>query len=172
MVFDASGSARRGPVDAPVEIVQFADFRCPACARQQPALRRVLERHADEVALAFVHLPVVSPDSGRAAIAAEAARRQGAFWGMHDALFQMQGRPLDEEELRMVGRMLGVDPERFSADLRDPALFEQVRADAASAEALGIDATPTLLVNGRILVGVQSYERLVAAVEDELAALR
>lgn len=133
-------------------------------------MKRLIATYPGRVALAFVHVPVVAPDSGRAAIAAEAARRQGRFWEMHDALFLRMGRPLEEDDLRGVAAGLGIDPERFSGDLRDGALLDHVRADLASAKAIGIDATPSLLVNGRLLVGVQPYDRLQALVEEELRA--
>jgi protein-disulfide isomerase len=129
-----------------------------------------LAAYPQQVALAYVHMPVVAPDSGRAAVAAEAARRQGEFWGMHDALFARTGAPLDEDDLRMVAHTLGLDADQFSADLRDPALLEHVRRDLASAEALGVEGTPTLLVNGRLLPGFQPFHVLRRIVEEELRA--
>jgi protein-disulfide isomerase len=63
----------RGPVEAPVTVIEFSDFRCPYCRRVQPTLAKLLDRHPDEVRLIFKHFPVVSPDSGRAAVAAVAA---------------------------------------------------------------------------------------------------
>ena len=117
-------------------------------------------------------MPVISRDSGRAAVAAEAARRQGAFWPMHDALYALQGRPLEEAALRAVARGMGLDPERFSRDLRDPALLERVRADRERGVAAGVDATPAFLVNGRLLLGAHPFETLSRLVEEELAAGR
>ena len=123
-------------------------------------LRRLLAEYPEQVRLAFVHMPVVERDSGPAAVAAEAARRQGAFWGMHDALFALQGSPLRETDLRAAARELGLDVERFSADLRDRALLERVRADLAVVDRLGIEATPALLVNGLLYVGLLSSDDL------------
>jgi len=170
VAFDPADAPARGRADAPVQIVEFADFRCPYCARFQPILKRLLAEYPDDVRLAFVHMPVVAQDSGRAAVAAEAARQQGDFWGMHDALFARSAAPLDEAELRAVALTLGLDAERFSADLRDPALLTRVRADLVRVERLGLDATPALLVNGRLFVGLQTYPRLRRVVDEELAA--
>lgn len=170
--FEPGDAPQRGPADAPVLVVEFADFRCPYCARMAPVVERLLAAYPEDVRLAFVHMPVVSPDSGRAAVAAEAARRQGAFWAMHDALYQLQGHPLDEAELRSVVQGLGLDPQRFSRDLRDPQLLERVRADRARGVRLGVDATPAFLVNGRLLLGVHRFETLSRVVESEIDAMR
>jgi protein-disulfide isomerase len=155
-----------------VQLVEFADFRCGYCARLQPVLAGLLEEYPEQVRLAFVHMPVVSRDSGPAAVAAEAARRQGAFWGMHDALFALQGAPLREADVRIAALELGLDVERFAADLRDPLLLDRVRADLAHVRRLGIDGTPALLVNGRLYVGLLSRDELQRLVEAALAAAR
>lgn len=171
-VFEAdevpSSGPARGPDDAPVTIVEFADFRCIYCRKMLPVLQRVLAAYPNDVRLVFLHLPVVSDDSGRAAVAAVAAGRQGAFWPMHDFLFQLQGQPLDEEVLREGARELGLDPERFSRDLRSPEALAVVEQDVAAATRLGVRATPTFFVNGRMLEGTRSFDSLRQLIEEEL----
>lgn len=135
-------------------------------------VERVLATYPDTVRLAFIHFPVVSPDSGRAAIAAEAAREQNRFWAMHDALYTLQGRPLRETDVRNAAASLGLQLDRFSQDLRNPALVARVQADQDQARALGISATPSFAVNGRLVVGAVSYETLTALIDAELAATR
>jgi protein-disulfide isomerase len=164
-----TGGPARGPADAPVTIVEFADFRCPHCRSMLPVLERVRAAYPDEVRLVFAHLPVVSEESGRAAVAAVAAGNQGAFWEMHDFLFQLQGQPLDEELLREKARQLGLDPDRFSRDLRSPQTLAVVDADVAAANRLGLRATPTFFVNGELLEGTRSFETFRQLIEAELA---
>ena len=164
---DISRAPTRGVADAPVLLVEFADFRCPSCKKAAPVVERILETYPEDVRVAFIHLPFVSPDSGRAAVAAEAAREQQQFWAMHDALYTLQGRPLREEDLRVVALRLGLDVEQFSKDLRDPALVARVRADREQARRLGVDGTPAFSVNGRLVVGAVPFETLAELIEAE-----
>jgi protein-disulfide isomerase len=164
-----TGGPARGPADAPVTIVEFADFRCPHCRSMEPVLERVLAAYPDQVRLVFAHLPVVSEESGRAAVAAVAAGNQGAFWEMHDFLFQLQRQPLDEELLREKARQLGLDADRFSLDLRSPESLAVVEADVAAANRLGLRATPTFIVNGQLVEGTRSFETFRQLIESELA---
>jgi protein-disulfide isomerase len=165
---DAAGAPARGPEDAPVRIVEFGDFRCRYCRGMLPILERVRAAYPKRVRIAYMHLPVVSQTSARAAIAAVAAQRQGAFWPMHDRLFALQGENLSEALLLAHVSDLGLDPSRFSADLRSPEVEAVVRADLAEAERIGIRGTPAFFVNGRYLPGAQSYGSLVRAIEREL----
>lgn len=169
---DVSQAPTRGPADAPVLLVEFADFRCGYCKKAAPVVERILKVYPKEVRLAFIHLPLVSPDSGRAAVAAEAAREQQHFWAMHDALYALQDRPLREEDLRSTVAGMGLEVDRFSEDLRSPALLARVQADQERARELGIQATPAFAVNGRLLVGAVPFEVLAAEIDAELAALR
>ncbi|MCP4239480.1 MAG: thioredoxin domain-containing protein [Myxococcota bacterium] len=169
---DVSRAPILGTAEAPVLLVEFADFRCHYCKKAAPVVQQILEAYPQDVRLAFVHLPVVSPASGRAAVAAEAARRQQRFWAMHDALFALQGQPLREADLREAAAAMGLEVEQFSEDLRDPALLSHVRTDREQALRLGVEATPSFAVNGRLLVGAVPYETLAALIEAELAELR
>jgi protein-disulfide isomerase len=160
-----AGAPARGPADAAVTLVVFADFRCPYCRQMLPVLERLLAAHPQELRLVFKNLPVVSPDSGRAAIAALAAGRQGRFWEMHDRLFALQGAPLEERLVLREAQQLGLDVELLRADLRRPELRAAVEADRAEAERLGVSGTPAFFVNGVHLAGAQSFEALERAVE-------
>jgi len=153
-----------------VSLVEFGDFRCAYCRRMLPVLARVRAEYPDQVRLVFMHFPVTAPDSGRAAIAAVAAQEQGRFWEMHDALFALQDQPLTKPALLADAQRLGLDVERFEADLRREELVERVRSDLAQGERLGLAGTPAFFVNGRPLLGAQSYEALAQAIETELAA--
>ena len=130
----------RGPAGAPLLIV-YADFTCPRCAL---AAARV---SGQAVRVCFRHFALSSRDRRAvpAALAAEAAGRQGAFWAFHDALYVDQGR-LDDPHLWAHCERLGLDVERFEADRRDPAAAERVARDVREAMRAGAATTPALVL--------------------------
>ena len=138
-----------GPFDAPLELVMYGDFQCPYCAASQSIIRRVRDRLEGRLRFVFRHLPLteVHPDAERAAEAAEAASLQGSFWEMHDALYANGGRLADGDLIALADR-IGLDLDRFRADLDSPAPAARVARDAEAARANGIAATPAFFVNG------------------------
>jgi len=130
----------RGPEGAPLVIV-YADFECPYCAALELRLREMALR------LCFRHFPVRSshPRAWPAAEAAEAAAAQGAFWAMHDALFEDQGR-LEDPHLWQRAERLGLDVARFHADRRAPGVHERIKADFSSGIRAGVATTPTVFL--------------------------
>jgi protein-disulfide isomerase len=138
-----------GPHDAPLELVMYGDFQCPYCTAAQSILRRVRARLDGRLRFVFRHLPLpeVHPDAERAAEAAEAASLQGSFWEMHDALYANGGRLADADLIALADR-IGLDLDRFRADLGSPGPAARVARDAEPARANGIAATPAFFVNG------------------------
>ena len=138
-----------GPPDAPLELVMYGDFQCPYCTAAQSIVRRVRERLDGRLRFVFRHLPLtdVHPDAWRAAEAAEAAAAQGAFWEMHDALYAAGGR-LGAADVIALAQRLGLDVERFRAELADGTHTARVARDADAARAAGITGTPSFFANG------------------------
>jgi Na+:H+ antiporter, NhaA family len=138
-----------GHFDAPLELVMYGDFQCPYCAASQSIIRRVRERLDGRLRFVFRHLPLpeVHPEAERAAQAAEAASLQGSFWEMHDALYANGGR-LGDADLVALADRIGLDVDRFRADLDSPAPAARVARDADAARANGVTATPAFFVNG------------------------
>jgi Na+:H+ antiporter, NhaA family len=157
----------RGPVDAPLELVEYGDFECPFCGRATGVVDALLERFGDRLRYVFRHLPQpdVHPNAVLAAEAAEAASAQGAYWEMHDRLYANQDR-LDAIDLVDHATALGLDLERFARDLGTGAHAARVRADVAGAEASGAEGTPTFFVNGRRQLGRYDEQALAAALSD------
>jgi protein-disulfide isomerase len=137
----------RGPESARLVVV-YGDYECPFCAAVEARLRSL------DVRVAFRHFPVTSshPRAQAAAHAAEAADMQGAFWPMHDALFEDQGR-LEDPHLWARAERLGLDVERFEADRRSAAVAERVRTDFHGGVRAGVAITPTLFVDGARYAG-------------------
>jgi protein-disulfide isomerase len=165
----SDGFPSRGPDDAPVTIVEFADFQCPYCQQLVGNLERALETYGDQVRFVYRHYPLtgIHPDAQKSAEASMCADDQGKFWEMHDAMFANQDA-LDVPSLKQTAVSLGLDGERFERCLDSGEHVAAVATDRVVALALGLDGTPGLFINGRFLNGVQSADALAAVIGDEL----
>jgi len=161
---DVEGGARhsKGKADAPVTIVEFSDFECPACGAAFPDLRNLVHSRPD-IRFVFRHFPLDSscnsavpralhPDACLAAFAAECAGQQDRFWEYHDLLFTNQ-HTLDRESLFRYARQLELSIPTFRACLDDPATRARIAEDVDAGVKAGIMSTPTLFINGRMLQG-------------------
>jgi Na+/H+ antiporter NhaA len=153
----------RGPRDAPVTLVEYGDFECPYCGQAEPSVRELLRDFGD-VSYIWRHLPLsdVHPRAQLAAEAAESAGEQGAFWEMHDVLLDNQDR-LGPNDLAQYAEELGLDVERFTADLQSHAGAARVAEDVDSADLSGVSGTPTFFINGRRHYGAYDIDTLSAA---------
>jgi protein-disulfide isomerase len=165
----ASGPTR-GPKDASVTIVEFADFQCPYCGKMEPVLRQILEHYPKDVRLVYRHLPLsdLHPNALQAATASVCAQEQGRFWEMHDAMFADQGA-LGADALSKTADKLHLKKTDFQACMAGHEAADVVKADAQAATDAFVDGTPGLFINGRYFSGAISYERLAAVVNDELS---
>jgi Na+/H+ antiporter NhaA len=154
----------RGPMEAPVTVLEYGDFECPFCGQAEPVVRELLRDFGD-VRYVWRHLPLndVHPRAQIAAEAAEAAADQGAFWEMHDLVFAHQDalRPAD---LVAYAEQLGLDVERFTTFLREHSGAARVAEDVDSADLSGVSGTPTFFINGRRHHGAYDIDTLSAAV--------
>ena len=150
-------------------MVEYGDFECPYCGQAEPAVRELLRDFGD-VRYVWRHLPLndVHPHAQLAAEAAEAAARQGAFWEMHDVLLDHQGA-LTARDLIGYAGSLGLNVERFAADLRRHVGAAQMAEDVDSADLSGVSGTPTFFVNGMRHYGAYDIETLSAAVKLAIA---
>ncbi|MHB1468352.1 MAG: DsbA family protein, partial [Solirubrobacteraceae bacterium] len=155
----------RGAPEATVTLVEYADFECPYCGQSEPAIRELLAEQGDGLRYVFRHLPLreVHPRAQLAAEAAEAAGAQGAFWEFHDRLFERQ-EALTPRDLRRHAEGLGLDVERFEAELYRHRYQERVERDVGGADASGVSGTPSFFVNGRRHHGAYDLRALTQAV--------
>jgi Na+/H+ antiporter NhaA len=167
---DPSRDHVRGPVDAPLTLLEYAGFECPVCGRATGVVRELRERLGDELRYVMRHLPLsdVHPHAELAAQAAEAAGAQGRFWEMHDLLFAHQDE-LEAEDLAGYAGELGLDVERFVRDLGEERHAERVREDVASAEASGARGTPTFFIGEDRHIGAYDAETLASRLEERRA---
>ena len=138
---------------APVTVVEYGDYECPYCAAAAPVLRRLVEESDGQVRLVFRNFPLADrhPYALTAALAAEAAGAQGAFWPMHDLLFARQER-LDDASLRAYAAELGLDGDRVVGEAAQP-FGDKVEQDFATGLAAGVGGTPTVFIDGRLFDG-------------------
>ena len=155
---------------APVRIVEYTDLQCPYCARFAretfPLLRK---RYIDTGKVRFdtVDLPLpMHAQAIPAAVAARCAGEQGRYWEYRERLFDEQNL-LGNEPYAQFAAELHLDPVRFAACRDNPAQLREVRAEAASAESLGINSTPTLLI-GRVVAGTFKSETVQGAQPPEV----
>jgi Na+/H+ antiporter NhaA len=154
----------RGPIDAPVTVVEYGDFQCPFCGMAEPVVRELLRDFGD-VRYVWRHLPLndVHPRAQLAAEASEAAADQDAFWEMHDLLLENQDA-LRPDDLVAYARRLGLDIDRFVDDMSEHTGASRVADDVDSADLSGVSGTPTFFINGRRHYGAYDIKTLSAAV--------
>lgn len=156
----------RGPVDAPLTLVEYADYECPFCAPVTGVVDEVRQHFGDDLRYVMRHLPLpdVHPHAEVAAAAAEAAGAQGRFWEMSQVLFSNQAH-LEPADLTGHAADLGLDVERFVREIEEGLHEERIREDVRGAEASGARGTPTFFIGTRRHIGPFDARTLIAALE-------
>jgi protein-disulfide isomerase len=159
----------RGAAKPAITLLEFADYECAYCQQMQPSLDKLEAEFKGRIAFAYKDFPLpMHPNAEKAAEAARCAGAQGRYWDYHDLLFAT--RQLDSSALKAAARSLKLDTEAFDTCLDSNKMADIVRKQAAEAQTLGIQGTPTLLVNGRYVSGAPSYESVRAVILEELSA--
>lgn len=162
------GAPRLGPQNAPVLIVEFADYECPYCQRIHPELKKLQEEFAGKVALAFKDFPLpMHPNAEKAAEAAHCAGQQSKFWDFHDLLFENHEK-LEAVRLKEYAHQLNLDAARFDKCLDAGEQAAAIQKDFAQGQRLGLTGTPTFFINGHFLSGAVKYETLREVVQQQL----
>lgn len=158
----------QGAINAPVVIVMFSDFQCPACAATHPVLKSVIAGYKDRVRFVVRDFPLetIHENAFRAAQAANAANAQGKFFEYVELLYNNQDS-LDTASLKEFASKIGLDRKRFDEDLDSGKFAEEVRKDMAEGVSYGITSTPTIFING-VKVRHLSAEDFKKAIERAL----
>lgn len=163
------GRPARGPVDAPITIIEWSDFQCPYCQQATATVERVLAAYGDRIRFVYRHYPLPNhPDAIPAAEASLCAAEQDRFWPFHDRLFANQDQ-LSVDGLKRHAATLGLNAATFNACVDSRKFRAEVEADMAAAEEAGVTGTPAFFINGRPLGGAQPYEAFERVIEDELS---
>jgi protein-disulfide isomerase len=153
-----------GHEGAPFLLLMYGDFECPFCQAAQSILARVRKRLGEDVRFAYRHFPLdtVHPLAREAAEVAEAAAAQGAFWPMHDALYDLRGR-LERPAMLKAAKKLSLDTARIETELDAHVHLPRIDADVASGERSGVTGTPAFFANGELVSGSFDAGSLVDA---------
>lgn len=161
----------RGPVEAPVTIIEYGDYECPYCRGAARDVHQLLAQHEGKVRFVFRNFPIpqLHPHAQQAAEAAEAAAAQGRFWEMYELLLQPYSH-LDADSLIGYAGQLGLDIDRFRRDLDDQTHAARIGHDVQEGIRNGVNATPKFYVNGQRIDGKFPLEGLSDAVHAALAS--
>jgi protein-disulfide isomerase len=166
---ETAGFPSRGPEDAPVVVVEFSDFECPYCRQTLPVLEEIQETYRGQIRFVYRQFPLsdIHPRAWKAAEASLCAHDAGQFWAMHDLLF---ADPIELEvaSLKVKAETLGLDRSAFDICLDSGRYAEQVADEIREGFSIGVNGTPTVIINGRPMTGAQPYEAYAAVIEEEL----
>lgn len=171
--------AALGALDAPVVLIEYADYRCPFCGvLSRDVLPALISEYVDEglLRIEWRDYPIFGETSVEAAVAARAAGKQGMFWEYNTAVYESAPESghleIDREGLIAYARLIGIpDLAQFEADLSDPALVALVQADAVEAQQIGVSSVPSLLVNNVAIAGAQPVQVFRDTIDAQLALI-
>jgi protein-disulfide isomerase len=155
-----TGEKSKGPADAPVQIVVYSDFQCPACQKGEEVAGKMMAipEYAGKIHMVFRHFPLPNHRwAGLAHQAAECAQKEGKFWEYHDRLYQDQKLWSEQnnptETFLRYAQELNIPLEAFALCLASPETRNRVLEDQTQGEKLRLQSTPTYFINGERLVG-------------------
>ena len=155
----------RGPSDAPVTVVEFADYQCPFCRKAEALTEQLLTDYEGKIRLVFRQFPLPSHERAeKAAEAALCADDQGKFWEMHSRMFANQDK-LSVDEIKEYAAAVGLDREKFDACLDSGKKAQSVAESRKDGEAAGVSGTPSFFVNGHLAPIAGDYEELKAIID-------
>lgn len=159
----------QGPADAPVVLVEYGDYQCPACGGAEPLVKRLRQRFGDGLCLVFRNFPLseMHPQALPAAIVAEVAARHGRFWEAHDVLYANQD-VLGVELYEQIAQSLGISPDALDEAMDGGPEARRIEADFEGGVRSGVNGTPCFFVNGRRFVPQAGFEELFDLIADML----
>ncbi len=164
----------QGAEDAPVTIIEFADFRCGFCLRHFVQTLPILKEEyiaTGKVRYVYRNFPILGVQSRWAALAAECAHEQGRFWEYHDKLFTLaqQGQEFVRSRLKSIAAELGLDSAQFDSCLDSSKYLDEVQEDFALGQSEGVTGTPAFLINGELVIGAQPIDVFRQKIEEILS---
>ncbi|AEI66657.1 DsbA family protein [Corallococcus macrosporus] len=158
-----------GSADALVTVVEFSDYECPFCSRANVTIEKLQEKYGKDLRVVMKQNPLsFHPRAKPAAIAAMAAGEQGKYWEYHAKLFANQ-KKLDDASLEQYAKDLGLNMDKWKAELANPKFQDIITRDQALASQLGASGTPAFFINGRFLSGAQPIANFEALIDEEKA---
>ena len=170
--FELTDRPKKGPDNAPVQIVVFSDFQCPYCARGAQTLERIAEDYPEDTQIIFKHLPLINmhPEALPAAMCAAYANTKDKFWQIHDKLFENQKELSPAYISKIVENDLGATIEDIYNETNGHDYSMTIVEDMEDAEKAHVHGTPTFFINGVLVEGGLSYKRLAHRIDAEKTA--
>lgn len=164
---NVEGAPAEGPADAPVTVVEFSDYQCPACRTTHAVVKQVKELYGDQVRWIFKDFPLkIHKEAFKAAEAAHCAEEQGRFWEYQELAYTAP-RLFVGNLVDLAGE-LGLDKDKFGQCLEGGKYKDYVNQSIHDALNAGIDRTPSFIVNGNVFSGAHVLESLKALIDEEL----
>lgn len=167
----------KGSLDAPVVLIEYSDFQCPACYAYYSFVGKLLQEEGGKIAFVYRHFPldnilpngtIQHPNAVPTALASEAAGLQGKFWEMYDAIFSGYYDWVDLKDPNniLVGyaENIGLDVEKFKTDMKSPDLKAKVQNNKNDGIRIGVNSTPTFFVNGTAITNPNNYDQFKAII--------
>jgi len=168
VIVPVAGAPSLGPGDARITLVEFSDFECPYCALAVKQVKELMAAYPKDIRLFYKQFPLsMHPHAALAAQAALAANEQGKFWEMHDVMFA-NFRKLSRENILVWAQQIGLDVNKFKADLDSGKFAAAVKKDTADGDAAGVYGTPAFFINGKLYNGPMTMEAVKPILEAEL----
>ncbi len=160
---------RQGNPEAGCTLVEYGDYECPYCGQAYPLVKRLQKHFGAELLFVFRNFPLseMHPRAEHAAETAEFAAAHGLFWEMHDLLYENQEN-LDDGSLTELANQLNLPGTKLLEVLEAGTYHERIRADFHGGVRSGVNGTPTFFINGQRHDAAFSFERLLAAIQQEL----
>ncbi|HVW75104.1 MAG TPA: DsbA family protein [Rhizomicrobium sp.] len=163
--FDPAVAFVTGPADAKTSLVEFYDYDCPYCRASLPAVKRFYDAHKNDTRFSFIEFPIADlhgPSALLAARASLAARRQPAhYMDFHFLLLGEEGQ-VSQDMIFADAAKAGMDVNKLKADMTDPAIEKTLTSSIALAHKVGVDGTPTFVLNGKFHPGAVDDDTLAS----------
>ena len=164
-----------GKTDAPVTLIEYSDFQCPACAAYEPLVRDLHKDFPDTLKIVYRYFPLatIHKNAMISAKAAQAALNQGKFWEMHDMLFDKQKdwEKVENPQDIFIGyaEEIGLNKEQFKQDIEKIETIDPIKRDEQLGKDINIHGTPSFFLNGKKIENPQNYADFKKLVDDALA---
>ncbi len=164
----------KGNPEAKVTLVEYLDFECEACGAYYPFVKQLSEELKDDLKVVARYFPLPGHKNGLpAALAVEAAGRQGKFWEMHDIVFENQAQwgekqTLDSKIFEEYAQKIGLDMVKFREDVNSQSVKDRVQRDVDSGIKLGNTGTPSFYLNSQKIQNIRSYEEFKTLIQAEI----
>lgn len=156
----------KGNLNSPVTIIEFGDFKCPACKAAHPIINEILTKYNASLYYRNFPLPIHGEISFLSSEAAECANEQGKFWEYHNLLYDQQDF-LTKDNLRLYAKQMGLNEQQFNLCLDNENYKDVVSNDLSDAKKLNLKGTPTFFINGREVFGA-NQQKIEKIIEEEL----